>query len=84
MAPVFVFIDQFRIVDSKIPQGHSWMYFCLGLIRGHWDLKRDIDDASCHFGRSTGQGKGESLNTGIALVTPSQYPLIGELHSGEN
>lgn len=81
-SPVFVFIDQFRIVDSNIPPGHSWMYFCLGLIRGHWDLKRDIDDAVVTSDVRPGYSKGENLNTGIALVTPSQY-LVALLTSAE-
>jgi hypothetical protein len=72
-SPVFVFIDQRRIVDSNIPHGHNWMYFCVGLIRGHWDLKRDIDDAVVSPDVRPGYSKGENLNTGIALVTPSQY-----------
>jgi hypothetical protein len=70
-SPVFVFLDRYRTADANLPEGKDWIYFCLGLIRGHWDLKRETDDSAPDV--ALGFSKGENLNTGIAVVTPSQY-----------
>src|ERR1700694_3691164 len=41
-SPVFVYIDRFRAVDSNIPDDHHWLFFCIGYVRGHWKLERDV------------------------------------------
>lgn len=78
-SPVFVFIDnRNRIVQYQglltAPQD-DWTIFCLGIIRGHWDLKRDLGDSVLPDvdDAPLGVSRGETLNTGIALVTPSWY-----------
>jgi len=69
-SPVFTFINRHRPIHN-LPEGKDWLYFLIGLIRGHWDLEQTTSDteiADVPF-----YGKGESLNTGIAVVTPAQY-----------
>lgn len=72
-SPVFVFIDNSRTVDPKLPAGRDWLYFCLGLIRGHWYLERDLSDDVVTPDAALGSNPGETLNVGIAVVMPSQY-----------
>lgn len=75
-SPVYVFIDNQRCVDPKIPDNKEWMVFLLGLVRGHWNLN-DVEftkaaDDSLQEDAPPG-AKTEKLNTGIAVVTPAQY-----------
>jgi len=82
-SPVFVFLDQSRLYDARIPEGTHVVIACLGLIRGHWDLERELsDDVEVAADAEMGYSKGENLNTGIAVVTPIHY-VIGILNSKE-
>jgi hypothetical protein len=45
------------------------------LIRGHWDLERELTDSVELGDVQIGYNKGENLNTGIAVVTPAHYVL---------
>lgn len=72
-SPVFVFIDNSRTVDPNLPAGRDWLYFCLGLIRGHWYMERDLSDDVVTSDVALGFNPGETLNVGIAVVMPSQY-----------
>ena len=76
-SPVFVYIDKARLVKAKFPEGPDVVILCLGLIRGHWDLERDLssDISMPTDDVQLGLSKGEKLNTGIAVVTPSHYIL---------
>jgi hypothetical protein len=82
-SPVFIFIDhRSRVVPQpNVISLHQpdWTIFCIGIIQGHWDLKRNTDDSVVLPGQTDdvrlGFSKGENLNTGIAMVTPSQYLL---------
>ncbi len=77
-SPVFVYLDTRRVYDSKIGE-NEYQLLLLGIIRGHWDLRRElesdteilIDDAVLGF------SSGEKMNVGIAVVTPALY--IGAL-----
>lgn len=73
-SPVFVYLHKRRIYDSKVQDG-TWELLLLGLIRGHWDLTRELDsDAeSISDDIPIGFNKGENLNTGIAVITPADY-----------
>jgi hypothetical protein len=74
-SPVFVFFDRTRPIDARIPEGHDYGIFLLGLIRGHWDLERELTDSVDVGDVRIGYSKGENLNTGIAVVTPAHYVL---------
>ena len=82
-SPVFVFIDhRSRVVPQPSvisPYQRDWSIFCIGVIRGHWDLKRNAEDnvvlPDLMDDVPLGFSKGETLNIGIAIVTPSQYLL---------
>lgn len=82
-SPVFVFIDhRNRLVPQSgiiSPHQHDWSIFCIGIIRGHWELERNANDSVVLPGQiedvPLGFSKGENLNIGIAIVTPSQYVL---------
>ena len=75
-SPVFVYIDRFRTVDSNIPEGHDWTYFCIGYVRGHWKLDREmIADDIVESDVALGFNPGETLNVGIAVVSPSIYAI---------
>src|SRR6266404_714733 len=76
-SPVFVFIDhRNRIVPytGLIMSGerNDWTIFCIGLIRGHWDLDRETSDTIVAQDEKEdvrlGFSKGENLNVGIAIV----------------
>lgn len=75
-SPVFVYFDNRRIYDAQTGESR-WQFLLLGLIRGHWNLKQDLNagDDWTSEDIQPGIGKGEYLNTGIALVTPSQTIL---------
>jgi hypothetical protein len=81
-SPVFVFLDRTRAIDARIPEGHHFGIFFLGLIRGHWDLERELTDSIAMGDVQIGYSKGENLNTGIAVVTPAHY-VLGILKSKE-
>lgn len=76
-SPVFVHLSRHRVYNSKIEDGADWRFFLLGLVRGHWELKRDfttdtdLQENDVHLGFN----KGENLNVGIAIVTPAEYLL---------
>jgi len=75
-SPVFVYLDNQRCVDPKILDNKEWMFFLLGLVRGHWNLNDvEFTEAREHsLEDDTPPGaKAERLNTGIAVVTPAQY-----------
>jgi hypothetical protein len=77
-SPVFVYIDKTRLAKAKFPEGPDVVILCLGLIRGHWDLERDLSsDISMPAADDVrlGLSKGENLNTGIAVVSLSHYIL---------
>jgi hypothetical protein len=68
-SPVFVALEHGRIPNPQRILGRRvWL---LGLIRGHWDLRQS------QAGPVAAQAS-EAVNTGIALVTPSQevYKLL--------
>jgi len=74
-SPVFVMLNRQRVYSTEFEVEADWAIYLLGLIRGHWDLKRDL---SADAGNETqdiflGYSKGENLNVGIAVITPSQY-----------
>ena len=81
-SPVFVILNNQRPCKTEITNPNGWQIYLLGLIRGHWDLKRDLrEDAE----QSTediflGYSKGENMNVGIAVVTPAQYLLAVLTH----
>jgi hypothetical protein len=80
-SPVFVYIDRFRSVDSNIPEGHDWTFFCIGYVRAHWKLDRDIiSDDFVSSDVALGFNPGETLNVGIAVVMPSQYVVNMLMH----
>ena len=81
-SPVFVYLDSTRIVKAPFPEGSEIAIFCLGLIRGHWDLKRELSDSVEIEDVQMGYSKGEDLNVGIALVTPIHY-VAGIINSKE-
>jgi len=67
-SPVFAVIDNSPNDARILPGGASLSHslFVLGLVRGHWDLKREqtaIDFSGDEL---------EQVNMGIAIVTPSQ------------
>lgn len=72
-SPVFVFIDRHRTVDPNLPREHDWTYFCIGFIRGHWKLDRDLSDDLVSHDIALGFNPGETLNVGLAVVVLSQY-----------
>jgi hypothetical protein len=72
-SPVFVYLDQTRLVKAPFPEGREIAIFCLGLIRGHWDLKRELSDSVEIEDTQIGYSKGEDLNVGIAVVMPVHY-----------
>lgn len=62
-SPVFVHLPGVRMVGSSLEVGRIPKYYLLGLMHGHWDMPHmTIDD----FGDS------EGVNTGIAVVVPSE------------
>lgn len=68
-SPVFVYLAPMRqITLEKNTKRLAPLYFVLGCIRGHWDLRTEsvIDFANDEDAR---------LNTGIAAVTPIQAAL---------
>lgn len=82
-SPVFVFLDPSRIVKPRVPDDAQFVIACLGLVRGHWDLEREMSDTievAESADASMGYSKGENLNTGIAVVTPIHY-VLGILNS---
>lgn len=81
-SPVFVFIDRFRSVDSNLPEGRDWTYFCLGFIRAHWKFERDLSDDVVSNDAALGFNPGETLNVGIAIVMMSQY-IVAILTDGK-
>jgi hypothetical protein len=64
-SPVFVHFGHHRRIEGQIKKAGSEMYFLLGLIHGHYDIK---------VGRSEiipeGQEATEAINMGIAIVVP--------------
>jgi len=88
-SPVFVFIDRNRSVDPNLPKEHDWTYFCIGFVRGHWKLERDLSDDLVSSDAALGFNPGETLNVGIAVVVLSQYivailtnPTVQEMRGG--
>ncbi len=76
-SPVFVYLDARRAYKSNVDEGKYQILF-LGMIRGHWDLKKELgtDAEVVEYDVPMGHVKGENLNTGIAVVTPSQHVLM--------
>ena len=73
-SPVFVVIGPGRVLGENVRQT-TRHFFLLGLIRGHWDKPDETADG---FASS----EKESINTGIAIVTPVQE-LLSILQSEE-
>jgi hypothetical protein len=67
-SPVWLVISPGRIAPGQEGREHRLHFYLLGLIRGHW--KKDEDWLS-----DFGDTEMESLNTGIAIVTPIQRAL---------
>ena len=68
-SPVWVAIDPGRPISGPASfRSPAWSFYLLGLIRGHWQKE---EDWLADFGNS----EHESLNTGIAMVTPIQKAL---------
>ncbi len=74
-SPVYVHLSHDRLFDPKIPEKKQWMFFLLGLVRGHWNLNEvEFSDAQNDILNDVAPGaRAEKLNTGIAVVTPAQY-----------
>lgn len=66
-SPVWVVIHPGRMINGKVERSRQ-QYYLLGLIRGHW--RKDEEWLS-----DFGSGEQETLNTGIALVTPIEKAL---------
>jgi hypothetical protein len=68
-SPVWVVIDPARPMPARGGfRSPTWSFYLLGLIRGHWEKEEEwLTD----FGGT----EQESLNTGIAMVTPIQKAL---------
>jgi Trypsin-like peptidase domain len=65
-SPVWVVINPARFHQSRLE--HRLHFYLLGLIRGHWPKKEEwLSDSS--------GPEQDSLNTGIAIVTPIQKAL---------
>lgn len=80
-SPVFVYLDRHRSVPTLLPQNMNSYFYFLGTIRGHWDLDKkkaekqttlSMDDMQVSSDAPLGYSKAETLNLGIALVTPAQ------------
>jgi hypothetical protein len=70
-SPVWLVIYPSRVVTRPYETAVStneWRFYLLGLIRGHWEKE---DGWLSDFGDT----ESESLNTGIAMVTPIQTAL---------
>ena len=82
-SPVFAYLDPLRPLAGK-PQydlrSLTWEIKLLGVIRGHWDLKRR-DTARDSYVDVAENAEIDRLNTGIAQVTPIQGVL--EILNGE-
>ncbi len=61
-SPVFVLIGPARIADKMIHL--RFRILLLGLVRGHWDVKRQSSDFI---------GDLDHVNMGMALITPAEY-----------
>lgn len=72
-SPVFVYLDYRRLYNPLLQEDKQWQLFLLGLVRGHWDLKREFTDNADTLNNDVvaGYNKGENLNVGIAVVTPA-------------
>lgn len=86
-APVFVLIDINRTVDPCIPEPFHYKIGLIGLVRGHWliDAKHNeqdfVSDAPDALAAPDGAKLYGKLNSGIALVTPSNYIKEILMHS---
>lgn len=70
-SPVFAYLDVWRTMPANTRfinvQKTKWEIYLIGLLRGHWDLKKQdaIFDSSIN-------SEIDRLNTGIAQVTPAE------------
>jgi hypothetical protein len=79
-SPVFVYLDKNRAVPTLLPHNQQSTFYLLGLICGHWNLGQkqqlqhsDISlEEGSQFDIPIGYNKGETLNVGIAIITPAQ------------
>lgn len=62
-SPVFVYLEAMRLTDTAAPDLTNPEIFLLGVIRGHWDFETSA-------GHVDFSGQQETLNMGIATVTP--------------
>lgn len=80
-SPVYVLVDRFRLVNPNLDEDIDWKWGLLGIVRGHHKLPKSfVEEIEANADDLTGIdiapnaiGTGESLNMGIALITPAQF-----------
>jgi hypothetical protein len=68
-SPVFVNLGSTRFVDGKVKHATTGsIHFLIGIIHGHYDSRMTDTDGLIKDSLAT---EFESINTGIAIVTPA-------------
>jgi hypothetical protein len=69
-SPVFVHLSNTRVIDNqvKVRQGNFHLFYCLGLLHGHWELKNVTYDILVE---DNVNNKQYQVNMGIGIVVPS-------------
>src|SRR2546423_15596538 len=72
-SPVFVYLDKTRFYSyaASFNESQDWVFFIIGLIRGHWSLEKKSAAIDTIEEEGDEQGEVERLNTGIAQITPA-------------
>ena len=65
-SPVFVSMPPFRIINHAVTMTEGPQYYLLGLMHGHFDIKRLNEDTAVDDETQTTRG----INTGIGIVIP--------------
>ena len=71
-SPVFVYLDRHRATTTLIPHNQLSTYHFLGIIRGKWTMDQNLLQEQEEIDVALAYNKGESLNLGIAIVTPAE------------
>jgi trypsin-like peptidase len=76
-SPVFLYLDAWRVKYGEMQQRFNpthlrWVIYVLGMVRSHWDLERQDAASDSSLGAAIENEEIDSLNTGIAVVTPIQ------------
>ncbi len=81
-SPVFVYLDKTRPYSyaATLNGSQDWVFFLIGLIRGHWSLEKRSAAIDTTGEEGDEQDEVERLNTGIAQITPAQE-ILNLLHS---